>query len=131
MTEYELLEKIILPSLLDQLNKNEDNNVLIPIDLNIDIMSSWILKLIKKKYKNIVFTYLANDDNSEYNFKFNDQTYKLTNSLIFVCKKYQNNKFSIANKYNSSYNIIYNNSDEYYYRIQIINGLFDSSAISY
>ncbi len=59
MSEYELLEKIILPSLLDQLNKNEDNNVLIPIDLidlNIDIMSSEILKLIKKKYKNIVFT---------------------------------------------------------------------------
>ena len=130
----ELLENIILPSLLDQLNKNENNNLLIPIDLNIDIIdyiNSNILYLIKKKYKNIVFTYLDNDDNSEYNFKFNEQQYKLTHSLLFVCNKNKCNRFSIDTISNKKYNITYNNSDAYYYRIKIINCLFDSIAISY
>lgn len=135
-----LLYKIILPDLLnnivDQLNKND--NLLIPIDLNINLMDDMtddflldVLELIKKKYNNIVFTYIVTYDNSEYSFTFNDQTYKMRKSFLFACKKYENNMISIGNDRNITYIVKYNNKSEKIYRIRIINGLYDSSAISY
>lgn len=123
-----IIEKVnqIIENANVNLNININGYIVIPNDINFN----YIPKLSNIINNDIVFTYIDNMDNKEFQFEFNNKKNVMNTSILFISKKTPDNKFSISTK-KSIYNIQYNNKNIYCYRINMINGLYDSSVQFY
>lgn len=118
-------QKLLVPlHIIDELNKITEKvyiNDYIPVDIHFNYIID-VSNIIKK---DIIFTYIYNKDNTNYQYVFNDKEYITNKSQLFVCKKNVKNTL-IINKYDTM--IEYNDITTYCYRVNLIKGKYDSSV---